>query len=139
LPGQGAKPAAERLPIGEHHSRDPADRFAILDGYERYRNLIADLQCSFGPAMINHVGRIASLGNPMHDVAAIVFDVELQEAVGIGLEPFRHSALHGDPFVGIKSGVSMMCPDGNGNDQNCKNPSKACHESIFHIPSTRNS
>ena len=70
----------------------------------------------------------------MHDVAAVLLDVELQEAVGIGPKPLRDGSLHGYPFVRIKSGVSVVRPDGNGRNQNKERPSYAVHKFNFHYP-----
>jgi hypothetical protein len=119
--GHGAKSAAYFLAIGEHDLNDTPDRPAILDWHYSDANLIPRLHGLFRPTIVDHVRRIAGLGKPMFDVTLVVCDVEPQNAMRIGPEPFDHCSLHGNFFRRVERCAAMMCNEWNTEEQKANN------------------
>jgi hypothetical protein len=109
------------LAIGEHDLYDTPDRPAILDWHQSDANLIPRLHGLFRPTIIDHVRRIAGLGKPMFDLAFVIRDVEPQDAMGIGPEPFDYRPFHANSFRRVERRGAMVCNQWNRKEQKANN------------------
>src|ERR1051326_1904655 len=101
-------PHTQFLAIGQYNLFDTAEGGTAF-GHSTHgdRDFLADLEGLDGNAEIDQGGWIVPLPEPVHDVAVLIFTIELQEGMGIGPTPLRDNALDGDGLV-VVSGISVM-------------------------------
>src|SRR5579862_5203001 len=71
-------------------------------------NLIAGLDGIPVPAVLAKNVHALRFDRPTHNVPFLVFYIEVNLAMGIGPNEFRHGSLDGDRMIGIVSGIAMM-------------------------------
>src|ERR1700739_4659681 len=87
----------------------PDSRRAVLGYHHANNDFIPGFERGLGPALPSHVRRIAGFHNPMLHFTLFVLSVQLQKAMRIGPEPFRHSSSYSDFGSGRVGRVSVVC------------------------------
>src|SRR6266571_5697537 len=105
------------LAVRKHDSDNTTDRIAILHRLHGDGDFIPGLEGVLAPASLDHIGSVVGLCDPMGDITLVVFDVELQPAMGIGPNPVRDGSLYGDSLSYIKSSIAVMRKQRNRADQ----------------------
>lgn len=130
--GLGAESAVQFLAIGQHDLYDPADVPASLHRLQSDRNLLSDLHGLLCPTSVDHARRSARLYDPMHHLALIIFDIELDQAVRIGPEPVRHSSLDRSGFFRLERRGAVVCEQWSCNNQDANNHKEKDGKFISH-------
>src|SRR5258705_4439741 len=125
---------AQYVPIGELNLDDAPDRPAALDGPDRDRDLVPDFEALLGPSPVLHVRRIARFHDPPYGLPVFTFDLELQEGVRVGPDPFGDGAFQHEPFgrVVLERGSSMMRGRRTRSDEQTRNQSEQRDERFPH-------
>src|SRR5690348_10356418 len=99
---------------------DAAHRAAILGRGHRDGHFISGLERALRPSHFAHGRHVVGLHHPVLYFAFFVFRVDLQQAMRIGPEPFRHHALHRNRFGDVVGRISVMRKQGKGTDRDRK-------------------
>src|ERR1700680_677716 len=114
LPGQ-------LLAAGQQGVYDAPDRLAILDLQGGDGHLIARLEGRFAPADVEHRRRILRLHNPRHHLPAVICNVEVKDAMGIGPRPLRDGPLENNGLRIVVHRVAVVREQGQRKRRNSKN------------------
>src|SRR4030095_10670065 len=103
---------AQFLAIWEYNFNDAPEVSTTLGhSVHSHGDLLTDFERLGSNAEIDQRGWSIPLPSPVHEVAFLVFCIELQEGMGIGPTPFRNNAFDDDGSLLVR-GVSMMCKCG---------------------------